>query len=96
MSLIPLRIVSRSLGAAIASLFIAYPLTATPLEDIQDQGVVTIAVKENVRPLAFRDGTGELQGLEIDIARRLATELFGEAVEVELIPVKNQERLDFA
>ena len=92
--MVSLQKVSRGLGLAIASIFIANPLLATPLEDIQDRGVITIGVKENLRPLAFRDATGELQGLEIDIARNLAAELLGEDVEIEFIPVKNQERLD--
>ncbi len=83
-----------SLGLAIASIFVANPLLATPLEDIQERGTIQIAVKENVRPLAFRDSAGNLQGLEIDIARRLAKELMGSDAQVELIPVKNQERLD--
>ncbi|AFY37209.1 amino acid ABC transporter substrate-binding protein, PAAT family [[Leptolyngbya] sp. PCC 7376] len=94
MSLFSLHKSVSCLGAAIASIFMTNPLFATPLEDIQERGTIQIAVKENVRPLAFRDGTGELQGLEIDIARRLATELLGDASQIELIPVKNQERLD--
>lgn len=84
-------------GLAIASIFIAnplLPLSATPLEEIQKRGKITIAVKDNVRPLGFRDSAGNLQGLEIDLARQLAQEILGDANAVELIPLNNQERLD--
>lgn len=84
-------------GMAIASVFlanIACPTRATPLEDIQKRGSIQIAVKDTVRPLGFRDGAGNLQGLEIDIARQLALELLGDAQAIELIPTANQDRLD--
>ncbi len=67
---------------------------ATPLETIQERGILRVAVKETVRPLGFRDETGTLQGLEIEIAHQLAAELLGDRQAVELIPLRNQERLD--
>lgn len=70
------------------------PGGATPLETIQRRGILRVAVKENVRPLGFRDAAGNLQGLEIDIAHQLAAELLGDRQAVELIPLTNQERLD--
>jgi polar amino acid transport system substrate-binding protein len=82
---------------AIASVLlanIARPVLATPLEDIQKRGLIHVAVKDTVRPLGFRDGAGNLQGLEIDLARQLALELLGDAQAVELIPTANQDRLD--
>ncbi|MGB2924535.1 MAG: transporter substrate-binding domain-containing protein [Limnothrix sp.] len=83
-------------GVAIASIFMSSlgsPSFGTPLEDIQKRGQINIAVKEAVRPLGFRDAAGELQGLEIDIARQLAVELIGDATAVQLIPTTNQARL---
>jgi polar amino acid transport system substrate-binding protein len=59
----------------------------------QQRGKLRVGVKDNLRPLGFRDDQGELQGLEIAIARRLALELLGDETAVELIPVKNQDRL---
>lgn len=86
----------RYLGVAIASIFLTLqPTQGTPLEEIQDRGVIQIGVKENLRPLAFRDINGELQGLEIDIARQLVTEVLGEDIEIEFIPVNNQDRLNW-
>lgn len=60
---------------------------------LQQRGKLRVGVKDNLRPLGFRDQTGELQGLEVAIARRLALELLGDETAVELIPVKNQDRL---
>ncbi|MFM2305016.1 MAG: hypothetical protein RLZZ135_2428 [Cyanobacteriota bacterium] len=48
---------------------------AGTLTEIQQRHKVVIAVKDNLAPLGFRDRNGNLQGLEIDIARQLATEL---------------------
>lgn len=81
------------------SLAIALLLSPTPQglaaewAEIQARGKLVVAVKENLRPLGFRDARGNLQGLEIDIARRLAAELLGDANAVEFVPARNQERL---
>ncbi|MEO0828251.1 MAG: transporter substrate-binding domain-containing protein [Cyanobacteria bacterium J06635_15] len=63
------------------------------LDEIEQRGYLVVAVKDNWRPLGFRDETGTLVGLEIDIARQLAIELFGDPNAVELKPVSNLERL---
>jgi polar amino acid transport system substrate-binding protein len=84
-----------SLCLAIAPVLVSQGKTmATPLEEIQKRGVLHVAVKEDVRPLGFRDSSGQLQGLEIDIARQLALDILGDADAVELIPVSNQARLN--
>lgn len=63
------------------------------LEAIRQRGKLRVGVKDNLRPLGFRDGQGELTGLEIALARRLALALLGDETAVELVPVKNQDRL---
>lgn len=63
------------------------------IKAIVKRGKLIVAVKDNLRPLAFRDASGNLQGLEIDIARRFATEWLGKPDAVEFKPVVNQERL---
>ena len=75
-------------------------LAATPhvtvareLSKIESKGELKVAVKNNLRPLGFTDEAGDLVGLEIDIARKLAKELLGDAEAVELLSVNNQERL---
>ncbi|MFM7603532.1 MAG: transporter substrate-binding domain-containing protein [Pseudanabaena sp.] len=60
------------------------------LNKIQKRGKLIIGVKDNLYPLGFRDRSGNLSGLEIDIARELAKEL---NFPVELVPLKNRDRL---
>jgi polar amino acid transport system substrate-binding protein len=68
-------------------------LIAAELKEIISRGKLIIAVKDNLPPLGFQDEKGNLQGLEIDIARQLAQELLGNRDAVDLQPVVNQDRL---
>lgn len=74
-------------------LLFSFSSLAAELKDIQQRGYLIVAVKDNLRPLGFRDAAGNLQGLEIDLARRLAQELLGSADAVRLQPVANPLRL---
>lgn len=67
--------------------------SATPMSEIQGRGYLTIAVKDDLRPLGFRNANGDLQGLEIDLAKKLATDLLGKPDAVKLQPVANSDRL---
>jgi polar amino acid transport system substrate-binding protein len=69
------------------------PSGAAPLEEIQQRGYIKIAVKDNLPPLAFRDQSGNLQGLEIDLAQRLAKDLLGSSKASRLTPVLNRDRI---
>ncbi|MBG1272068.1 transporter substrate-binding domain-containing protein [Nostoc sp. WHI] len=66
---------------------------AAEMPEIQERGYLTIAVKDNLRPLGFKDAKGNLQGLEIDLAQRLAVDLLGKADGVKFKPVANRDRL---
>ncbi|MBD2577817.1 transporter substrate-binding domain-containing protein [Oscillatoria sp. FACHB-1406] len=70
------------------------PLRAASLAEIVDRGKLIVGVKDNLRPLGFRDEAGNLQGLEIDIARQLAAEILGSPEAVEFRPLGNLERLN--
>ncbi|MBE9006746.1 transporter substrate-binding domain-containing protein [Fortiea sp. LEGE XX443] len=74
-------------------LFTGLPASAAEMPEIQRRGYFNIAVKDNLRPLGFRDTNGNLQGLEIDLAQRLAADLLGKAEAVKLQPVANRDRL---
>lgn len=76
------------------SLVASPPAESATFKEIQQRGRLVVAVKDNLRPLGFRDTTGNLQGLEIEIAKRLGQELLGKAEAVELQPVKNVDRLN--
>ena len=90
------RLFSLSLALGlVAMLLTAQPSTiAAELEEIKRRGKLIVAVKDNLPPLGFYDEGGNLQGLEIDIAKRLAEELLGSPDAVVLQPVINQERLE--
>jgi polar amino acid transport system substrate-binding protein len=68
-------------------------VSAETLKGIRQRGRMIVAVKDNTRPLGFKDRAGRLQGLEIDIAQRLGTEILGQSDRVDLTPVNNQDRL---
>ena len=80
----------------IASISSWYPAQAGTLTEIQQRRKLIVAVKDNLPLLGFRDRNGNLQGLEIDIARKLATEIFNNPDAVELVPAANQDRLKVA
>jgi polar amino acid transport system substrate-binding protein len=67
--------------------------SAAELTAIQQRGKLIVGVKDNLRPLGFRDRNGNLQGFEIDVARRLGKEIFGRDEAVVLQPVNNTDRL---
>jgi len=84
---------SAGLGFGITALQGVTRSDAATLTAIQQRGYLIVAVKENRPPLGFRDASGQLVGLEIDIARRLATELVGKPDAIEFKPVSNNDRL---
>jgi polar amino acid transport system substrate-binding protein len=65
------------------------------LKTIRDRGYLIVGVKENARPLGFRDDQGQWQGLEIDIARRLAETILGKPDAVKFVPMANADRLQW-
>jgi polar amino acid transport system substrate-binding protein len=67
--------------------------SAAQIPEIQGRAYLTVAVKDNLRPLGFQDASGNLQGLEIDLAKHLAVDLLGKAEAFKLQPVANRDRL---
>ncbi len=70
------------------------PSFAAELSEIRDRGYLIVAVKDNHPPFGFLDTNNLLSGFEIDIARRLAADLLGDANAVELVPTRNVDRLN--
>jgi polar amino acid transport system substrate-binding protein len=66
---------------------------AAELREIQRRGYLIVAVKDNIPPLGFRDQGGKLQGLEIDLARKLAKDLLGDSQAVKYRVVSNRDRV---
>jgi polar amino acid transport system substrate-binding protein len=83
------------MGASI-SLFPLKSWAAT-LAEIEQRGHIIVGVKENLPPLGFRDAGGNLQGFEIDLAKRLAQTLFPKQASDRILvlkPLGNEERLN--
>lgn len=83
------------LSLVLSPIFAGFPLPGHTAQwpEILTRGTLIVAVKDNLRPLGFRTADGTLQGLEIDLARRLAAELLGDANALKLEPVANVNRL---
>lgn len=81
------------LFALIAVCWMDATVHAADLSEIRARGYLIVGVKDNLRPLGFKDSQGQLQGFEIEIARQLATELLGDPAAVEFKPLLNQDRL---
>ncbi|MFM7471035.1 MAG: transporter substrate-binding domain-containing protein [Nodosilinea sp. LVE1205-7] len=69
------------------------PVFASDLTSIKARGYLVVAVREGWRPLSFRDGTGTLRGLEVDLAHELARLIFNDPNALTLRVVTNQDRL---
>ncbi|MBF2013902.1 MAG: transporter substrate-binding domain-containing protein [Rivularia sp. T60_A2020_040] len=72
-------------------------ISAATLKEIQQRGYIIVAVKDNFPPLGFKDQSGNLQGLEIELAQRLAQDLLSKPDKLDNLvkfkPVTNLERL---
>lgn len=79
-------------GAIGSQLFFPLAGLTAELKQIEQRGYLVVGVKENLRPLGFRNLDGQLVGLEIDLAQRLATELLNREESIRFKPVQNQER----
>jgi polar amino acid transport system substrate-binding protein len=86
-------IVSLLMSWAGLSMFCPLLSQAGTLAEIRQRQVLIVAVKDNQRPLGFRDARGQLQGFEIEIAHRLAQALLNDRAKVRLIPIQNSDRL---
>ena len=62
------------------------------LMKVLERGKIVIGVKADYKPWGFRDSSGKLVGMEIDMARDVADAL---GVELELVPVQSSNRMQF-
>lgn len=74
----------------------ALPLASpqSALRRIQDRGHLIVAVKDNVPGFSYRDPqTGEYSGLEIELARAIAKQIFNDPSKVIFQPTNTQQRI---
>lgn len=63
------------------------------IESIKDAGVLKVGVKEDVPNFGLKNTeTGEIEGFEIDIAKKLAEDILGDPDAIELTPVTAKTR----
>jgi polar amino acid transport system substrate-binding protein len=80
------------------SAWIAAPAAADTLQDVIDEGKLTVGVKADYAPWGMRDANGNLVGLEIDLMKDLAKrigEMAGKDIELELVAVVASNRMEF-
>ena len=66
---------------------------ALTLHDVRTRGKLIAGVKTDYPPLGFLDKKGNNKGIEIDIAKALSKELFGNEDAVEFVPVTSENRI---
>jgi polar amino acid transport system substrate-binding protein len=70
----------------------AAPAMADVLDDVKARGTLVVGVKADYRPFGFRDPSGQIVGLEPDLAADVAKKL---GVKLELMPVISANRMEF-
>ena len=59
---------------------------------VMERGKIVVGVKADYKPWGFRDPSGDLVGMEVDMAQDVADAL---GVELELVPVQSSNRMQF-
>ena len=68
-------------------------LDQVTIESIKEAGILKVGVKEDVPNFGLKNTeTGEIEGFEIDIAKKLAEDILGDSDAVELTPVTAKTR----
>ena len=84
------------IGSALASLAIAPTQAAECTNDVFNKvmggGKLIVGVKADYKPWGYRDESGNLVGMETDMAQDVADAL---GVELELVPVQSSNRMQF-
>lgn len=76
----------------VAAMLAALPASADAVDDIKKRGKLIVGSKADYKPYGFRDPSGQIVGLEPDLAKDIADKL---GVELELIPVVASNRMQF-
>ena len=64
----------------------------TSLEAIKEKGYITVGTKFETKPFGYIEN-GELQGFDIDIAKKIAKEIFDDETKIEFIEVTSENRI---
>lgn len=86
-ALVGVTALSFSAGAALAQ-----QCTNDTWNRVMERGTLVVGVKADYKPWGFRDESGNLVGMEIDMAQDVADAM---GVELELVPVQSSNRMQF-
>lgn len=64
----------------------------TPVDKIREKGVLTVGVKFDSKPFGFVEN-GEVKGLDIDIARKIAKNILDDENKIEFVEVTSENRI---
>lgn len=82
-----------STALALSTLMLAgQSVYAGALDDIKAAGVLRVGVKADYKPYGFRDQSGDIIGIEPDLAKDVADKL---GVKIEFTPVVSSNRMQF-
>lgn len=84
--------VAAAAALTVVAVSLAGVARAEKLDDITSAGKIVVGVKQDYRPWGYLTTDGELAGLEIDLAKDVASRL---GVDVELVPVVASNRMEF-
>ena len=79
-------------GALMVGVVSASARAEDTLDKIKQRGTIVVGVKNDYKPWGFVDPSGSIVGMEIDLARDIATRL---GVKLEMIPVTGANRMEF-
>lgn len=65
---------------------------ADVLDDVKERGTLRVGVKADYKPYGFLNDSGEIVGIEPDLARDVADRI---GVDLELVPVVSSNRMQF-
>ncbi|AYD03610.1 transporter substrate-binding domain-containing protein [Neorhizobium sp. NCHU2750] len=87
------RIIAFAVGLLTASTSVnAAECSNAALKRISEKGEISVGVKADYKPFGFRDTNGDVVGLEIDLAKEVASSL---GVKLRLVPVVASNRMQF-
>lgn len=78
--------------AAMSAGIVSAQCTNDVWNKVMSSGKIVIGVKADYKPWGFRDDSGNLVGMEIDMAMDVAAKM---GVEAELVPVQSSNRMQF-
>lgn len=87
-----MRLFTKLAMAALAVLASTSIATADVLDDIKKRGKLIVGVKADYKPFGFRDPSGAIVGLEVDLAAAVAKKI---GVTLEVVPVVSANRMEF-